>query len=85
MKRTLLTEPIKVDFLLQQEHQLPLMLEAVVTHARGLTSGGLPRGLMNLGLWFVTNQVLTSDQDVHCPEVVDLFEASDVLRHLERV
>ena len=53
VKRALLTKPLKVDFLLQQEHQLPLMLEAVVTHARG-----------RRGLWFVTNQVVTSYQDV---------------------
>ena len=63
VKRTLITNwPFKVDLLLQQEHQLPPMLEALVAHARG--SGGFALGLRTRGLWFVTNQIVTSNQDV---------------------
>ena len=64
VKRTLLTKPLKVDLLLQEEHQLPLMLEAVVTHERGFASGGLTPGLGTVGFWFATNQIVTSNQDV---------------------
>ena len=56
VKRTLLTKP-KVDLLLQQEHQLPLMLEAVVTLVKGFG----PTDWLS----FVTNQIVTSKQDRH--------------------
>ena len=57
LKRTLLTRPMKVFLLLQQEHQLPEMLEAVVTLVKGFG----PTDWLS----FVTNQIVTSKQDRH--------------------
>ena len=66
LKRTLLTRQaanifaraaMKVYLLLQQEHQLPEMVEAVVTLAKGFGQ--------TAGLSFVTNQIVTSKQDRH--------------------